>query len=386
MAVEVIMPALGVAQDTGLLVTWYRAEGDLVSEGEPLLLIETDKATLELESPGSGTLVRVTAAEGDSVPVGTAIAFIVADGEQVGTPAEPLESASTAAQPQPSVPTPSPAPTVLVPSGGLAQASAARGAASPKVRRLAAERGIDLAGITGSGPGGVILAGDLDSATTVNASPSDGESHPRRKAIWNAMARNVTASWREVPHFYLNRAVSATALLAAQSAIGPPTTITDLLVAAVAGTLGSHPLMNAGRPEINVGLATASDDGLFVAVIKGADKLNLAEITAQRIEVLGRVRAGRHTADDLADPSFTISNLGMHGVDSFHAVVSAGQAGILAVGRIQDRVIARDAGFAIAPIMSMSLSCDHRLIDGTQAAGFLSALAEVIESSPAQAP
>ena len=370
MAVEVIMPALGVAQDTGLLVTWFHQEGDTVTQGEPLMIVETDKSTMELEAPGSGTLVQVTAAEGEQPPLPAADTSAPAGGGNApaATPSTPVAGGGTA-----------PA------DDGVARPPG-RAPAVPKVRRLAAERGIDLATIVGTGPGGAITVNDLDAASAVSAGPGDTSDDDgagaRRAAVWQAMAGNVTASWQQVPHFYLDRVVPAGKLLAAREAVGRPATISDLLVAAVAASLREHPLMNAGRADVNVGLATAADDGLFVPVIRHAGTLELADITARRIELLEKLRSGRQTPDDFADPTFTISNLGMFGVDSFHAIVSAGQAGILSVGRIHDQVIAQGDGFSVAPVMSVALSCDHRLIDGMHAAKFLSALAAALEAPP----
>ena len=400
MPTDVIMPALGASQDTGTLLSWLKQEGDAVASGEPLMLVETDKTTVELDAPASGTLAAVSAAEGDEVVVGTVIALILGAGESLPEPAGPGGGdGPPATPPAPDVTAPAPTGGSSAPApqrgGGDERVSAAatgRVPASPKVRRLAEERGIDLATVRGSGPDGAILAADLDATPDAGegaggAAGLDGlpAGDRRDTSVWRAMASNVTRSWQAVPHFYLLREISAAGLSAARDRAGRPTTYTDLLVAVLARTLRDHPALLAAPASegIGIGVAVGTPDGLFVPVVHGADRLELGAVTERRRDLVDRVRTGRHTVTDVTGATFTLSNLGMYGVDSFQAIVTDGQTGILAVGRIVERVVARDGNFAIAPVVSLSLSCDHRLVDGLRAAEFLSDLAERLEDADA---
>lgn len=425
MATEVIMPALGMAQDTGKVVRWLKAEGDEVLEGEPLLEIETDKATVEVEAEASGILGSVTAREGDEVPVGETIAQILAPGETVETPtpaAHEVEPEGTAA------PTPIEASPVaariaaehgidlyeIKPAGGRVQKSdvlayldtredrpAAEAvtprlpAASPKARRLARERGIDVASLDGSGPEGAILAADVLSVEAPAeappaAVPAEEEMLPVSR-VWRIMAERTIQSWTDVPHFYLLREVRADRLIAwresVQRRLKENVSYTDLLVKLVAAALGTHPRLNASWDEdgirrndaINVGLAVAVEDGLVVPVIHHADTLSLNEIAMRRDALLARAQAGTLRPADISGGTFTISNLGMYGIDAFHAIVNPPQAAILAVGRIAERVVPVDGTPAVRPMMVLTLSCDHRVVDGARGAQFLELLVDLIE-------
>ena len=349
MAVEVVMPALGMAQETGRLVRWLRREGERVDRGEPLMEVETDKAVVEVEAPGSGILSGIRVREGEEVPVGTVVGYLLA-------PAARPTAAS------------------LEPPG--------RPAASPKARRLAAERGLDLSSITGSGPDGAIVEADLLGLTpeAAPARPSEpAAAGPPATAVWRAMAERTAASWRQVPHFFLFRDVDASQLVVARSRAAGGVTYTDLLVRLAALTLARHPLVNSGRAQVDIALAVAVDDGLLAPVIQGADRLDLATLAARRAELVERARAGRLRAQDLAAATFTISNLGMYGVDAFLPIVTDGQAGILGVGRIVDRVVPVQGRPQVRPALSLGLSCDHRAVDGARAARFLQDLAEALE-------
>jgi pyruvate dehydrogenase E2 component (dihydrolipoamide acetyltransferase) len=338
LATDVIMPALGMAQVTGKLIRWLKREGEQVTKGEPLMEVETDKATVEVEAPATGVLSGLTASEGDDVAVGKAIGVILAAGE------------SAAPRPQ----------------------------ASPKAKRLAAERGIDIAKVKGTGPGGAVLEGDVLQAPL---SRKAGEGQGEGEGLWKAMAENVTRSWRDAPHFFVLREVDATALVAARKAGPEDVTYTDLLVRAAAAALTQHPRLNANQPEVNIGLAVAVPDGLLVPVLHGADGLTIGEIARARGELLERVRSNKLRANDITGGTFTISNLGMYGVDVFTAILTQGQAGILAVGRITDRVVAHEGKPQVRPVMLLSLSCDHRLVDGARAAEFMQTLVERLEQA-----
>ena len=359
------MPALGMAQETGKLVRWLKAEGSRVAQGEPLMEVETDKATVEVESPASGVLAAFAAAEGDDVDVGRRVAWILADGEAV-----PEARATAPAAPAP----------VREVAAGRGQAAAPphatvanRPAASPKARRLAAERGVDVSALRGSGPGGAVIEEDILQA----AAPAGAGTEP---ALWRAMAENVSRSWREAPHFFVIREVDAGRLVERRNGEPEGVTYTDLLVKEVAAALREHPRMNMSRADVNIGLAVALPEGLIVPVIHSADRLNAADIAARRRDVVEHVRGGRIRAADVSGGTFTISNLGMYGVDLFTAILTEGQAGILAVGRIADRVVARDGAPVVRPTMLLSLSCDHRRVDGARAAEFMQTLVAALEA------
>jgi pyruvate dehydrogenase E2 component (dihydrolipoamide acetyltransferase) len=279
-------------------------------------------------------------------------------------------------------------------NGAANRAAVRLGAASPKARRLAAERGLDIHTMRGSGPQGAVLAADILSAPVTPvlpasaARPSDGQGVG---AVWRIMAERMTASWTTAPHFYLFREVTVGRLAAwrqqAEKQTGGRITYTDVLVKLVAAALARHPAVNASwrdgviarHAEINIGLAVAVEDGLIVPVIHRADTLGLAAIAARREDVVSRAQGGKLRPADIQGGTFTISNLGMFGVDAFNAIVNPPQAAILAVGRIADRVVALDGQPAVQPTMMLTLSCDHRALDGARAARFLGDLADLIE-------
>jgi pyruvate dehydrogenase E2 component (dihydrolipoamide acetyltransferase) len=369
MPTNVIMPALELAQETGKVLRWLKSPGDTVRKGESIVEIETDKVTVEIEAPASGVLRDVTARAGDVVPVGQAIALIVAPGEAGAVGPTPVAT---------------PAPAAAVPAARLA-------AASPKARRLAAERGRDVSALRGSGPGGAVLAADVAAAKLPAAPPARSVEAPGVSTVWRIMAERMTASWTTAPHFYLVREVNVSRLVAwlekARKQTGAHVTYTDLLVKLVTAAISQHPAVNASwkdgaivrNADINIGLAVAIDDGLVVPVLHRADTLSLAELATRREDLVSRAQAGKLRPPDIQGSGFTISNLGMYGVDAFNAIVNPPQAAILAVGRIADRVVAVSGQPAVQPTMVLTLSCDHRALDGARGAQFLGALAELIE-------
>ena len=360
------MPALGMAQETGKLVRWFKRDGETVTKGEPLMEVETDKAAVEVESPATGTLAGITAIEGEDIAVGLAIAMILAPGESLPV-ARPKAAAPPSAKPaSPAAEAAPPAPAQAVVSGRLS--------ASPKARRLAEERGVDLSKVAGTGPGGAILEEDVPLAGEGPAAAADTES-----PLWRAMAGNVSRSWKEAPHFFVIREADAGALADERRRSPDGVTYTDLLLRCVALALVKHPRVNGGAKEVNIGLAVAVPDGLIVPVIHGVDRLQLPEIAANRKQVVDRVKSGHLRSSDVSGGTFTVSNLGMYDVDLFTAILTEGQAGILAVGRITDRVVAREGAAVVRPTMLMSLSCDHRRVDGARAAEFMQTLVGLIE-------
>ena len=432
---EVIMPALGMAQDEGVLLRWLKKEGEMVQAGEPLMEVATDKVDVQVEAPASGLLTAVTAQEGDEIPVGQVIALIAAEGEEL--PAKPVSAplatdmeGSEGEPPAQSVPSqsrvPSPVAARMAAQHGIDLAdvpavggrisredieahmrtagAGVRVLASPKARRLARERGIDLASLAGNGPQGAVLAADVpltvqpptESITQPQPVPAPAASPPDQPTVsrmWQIMAQRLTASWTSVPHFYLVREVDATGLQGWRSLLASKTpdrvnvTYTDLLTKLTALSLARFPRLNASwrdgeilfNPDINIGLAVAVPEGLLVPVVHKADQLQVQDIAARRTELVARANRASLLPDDFAGGTFTISNLGMYGVDAFNAIVNPPQAAILAVARITDRVVAVDGQPAVRPMLTLTLSCDHRAVDGVMAAQFLDTLAALIE-------
>ena len=432
---EVIMPALGMAQDEGVLLRWLKKEGEMVQAGEPLMEVATDKVDVQVEAPASGLLTAVTAQEGDEIPVGQVIALIAAEGEEL--PAKPVSAplatdmeGSEGEPPAQSVPSesrvPSPVAARMAAQHGIDLAdvpavggrisredieahmrtagAGVRVLASPKARRLARERGIDLASLAGNGPQGAVLAADVpltvqpptESITQPQPVPAPAASPPDQPTVsrmWQIMAQRLTASWTSVPHFYLVREVDATGLQGWRSLLASKTpdrvnvTYTDLLTKLTALSLARFPRLNASwrdgeilfNPDINIGLAVAVPEGLLVPVVHKADQLQVQDIAARRTDLVARANRASLLPDDFAGGTFTISNLGMYGVDAFNAIVNPPQAAILAVARITDRVVAVDGQPAVRPMLTLTLSCDHRAVDGVMAAQFLDTLAALIE-------
>jgi pyruvate dehydrogenase E2 component (dihydrolipoamide acetyltransferase) len=386
------MPALEMAQDSGKLVSWLKQEGEAVRKGEMLLEVETDKAVVEVEAAVDGILAGVTAKPGDVVHVGHTIAWLVQPGE--APPAAASRPAAVSSAPVASA-------AVAVPSVSVPARSAAR--VSPKARRLAQEKGVDISRLTGSGPGGEILADDI-LASAAGSDPGDRATQPlesRREGgltptIGRLMAERTTHSWTTVPHFFVTREVDAGAfnearermLPAIERSHGVKVTHTDLLVAIVARTLGKHPRLNASwvssgivqHDEVNIALAIGVENAVVTAVIPHADRASLGDIAVRRRELAERAQAGRLQPADIANATFTISNLGMFEVDAFTAIIVPPQAAILAVGAITQRVVPVNGQPAVRPMMSLTVSCDHRVVDGVRAAEFMRDLATAIRS------
>lgn len=376
MAFSVVMPALEMAQETGKLISWRKQEGESVAKGEPLLEVETDKAVVEVEAPADGILSGITVREGAVVPVGVTIAWIVRPGESAPTKQDTALVAS-----EHSVRTSEIAQIIPTPDR---DAQAAR--LSPKARRLAREQGIDVNGLRGSGPGGAVVAADISQRAT----PEPVENLESLGTVGRLMAERTTQSWTSVPHFFVAREADATALSKARDQWNSAqkskirATHTDLLVAGVSRVLRKHPRINASwaggkirlNSEVNIAIATAVEGGVVAAVIHNADGCDIAQIASQRSDLGERAKANRLHPSDVSGATFTISNLGMFQVDAFSAIINPPQAAILAVGAIKDRVIAVNARPEVRPTMTLTLSCDHRVVDGARAASFLNDLVE----------
>jgi pyruvate dehydrogenase E2 component (dihydrolipoamide acetyltransferase) len=378
MAVSIVMPALEMAQETGKIISWLKKEGDSIAKGEPLAEIETDKVVLEIEATADGVLAGVKAAAGDVIPVGQTIAWIVAPGEQ-----PPVEVASAA--PAARTMTEQARPAKVVPPS----AEKIEVKVSPKARRMAQELGVDLSKVTGTGPGGTISGEDVQRAAESQKAAPQPAAPAALSSIARLMAERTTQSWTTAPHFFLVREIDASGLIAAREKHGKAITHTDLLVALVARALVKHPKMNASwtgnaiqlNPNVNISIAIAVKDGVVGAVIPNAETASLADISTKRQDLAERARAGRLHPPDVTGGTFTISNLGMFGVDAFSAIITPPQAAVLAVGRIADRVVPVNGQPAIRPILTMTLSSDHRVVDGAQAAAFLKDVAEALTSA-----
>ena len=391
MAISVVMPALEMAQETGKLLAWRKKEGEQVSKGEPLLEIETDKAVVEVEAPGDGVLASVTAKVGDEIPVGHTIAWLLKPGEKAPVAGSQHEAPSARAPSTPERATVADAVTQDSWSVAALQIS-------PKARRLAKEIGVDLNKIIGTGPEGVITAKDVQSFADSKADSSRDsngavQSEPL-SAIARLMAERTTQSWTEVPHFFVSRSADATALLEFQKNSAAQIqkdgsgklSITDLLVGIVARVLEKHPRINSSwsdgtvkpNKDVNISVAMAVKDGVVSAVIHAAQGKALREIFAKRQELTELARSNKLRPADISGGTFSISNLGMFKVDEFTAIIPQPQAAILAVGGISDRVVALGGKPAVRPMMTVTLSSDHRVIDGARAAEFLRDLVDAI--------
>ncbi len=403
MAISVVMPALEMAQETGKLVSWKKKTGENVKKGELLLEVETDKAVVEIEAAADGILGGISAQVGDVVPVGQTIAWLLKQGEVPPAASAPTQTGRTgAAAPQATASAPAAASSAPVASAGPVQIS-------PKARRLAKEHGVDVAKIKGTGPGGEIVAEDVLAAKGAAAAPAAPAPAPVARpaavaqapadigpltSIGKIMAERTTQSWTTAPHFFLSREVDCTELVAARRRLGHEIertrgvklTYTDLLTAIVAQALRKHPRMNASwtgeaikaNADVNVGLAMAVTDAVVVGVVPNTDAMNLGDIASRRRDLTERARTNKLAPADITGATFTISNLGMYHVDSFTAIIVPPQAGILAVGAMKDRLVPIMGGVAVKPMMTITLSCDHRVLDGARGAMFMHDLVEAV--------
>jgi pyruvate dehydrogenase E2 component (dihydrolipoamide acetyltransferase) len=398
MATDVIMPALGVAQEKGTLLNWLKAEGQSVTKGEPLMEVETDKATVELEAPASGILTNVTASAGDEIPVGNRIAVILAPGELV-TPAAVREH-----------PHPLPLPEGEgIKEGRSPEGEGKRGArpippseipsesrpavqgkilASPAAKRIAREKGIDLASLKGSGPGGSVLAEDVlkstPSQTMATGEPPRIKQTVQVTPMRRIVGERMTKSKQTAPHFYVSMDADMTEIIRQrnmlkETAAALVPSINEFILSACARALRDFPSLNAAftdhgveiYSDINIGMAVALEEGLVVPVIRNADGLSLQELAKQSHELAEKAQKKKLFPLDYEGGTFTVSNLGMFGVDNFIAIINPPQCAILAVGQVAPRVVPHGEGIAVRPMMIMSLSADHRVVDGAIAARFL---------------
>ena len=399
------MPRLSDTMEEGILARWLKHPGEAVRRGDVIAEIETDKATMDLEAYEDGVLEALLVEEGATVSIGGPIAVI---GTGDGKGRAPSPGVVTV---EPSVTAPAPAP-VPEPSGTASSGTARDRAlgpvprSSPLARRLAGRHGLDVADISGTGPGGRVVRADVEAAIArggVGATPAvvggrapTGSPAAEAEEVPLTTVRRITAERltenARAPHFYLTGVIDAAALVAFRSEIadaaeGTRITLTDVLVKACAKLLGRHPEVNSSWGEqailrhrhINIGVAVAVPDGLVVPVVHDADRKSLPDIATEAHTLAERARAGRLSLDDIGGGTFTISNLGMYGVDHFTAVINPPQASILAVGAVQDEPVVRDGALAVGQTMKLTLSIDHRVLDGATAAKFLADLRQVLE-------
>jgi pyruvate dehydrogenase E2 component (dihydrolipoamide acetyltransferase) len=384
---KVILPKLGLTMDEGRVIAWHKKEGDRVEKGQVLFEVETDKANMEIESAVSGVLRRILAPANTTAPVATVIALIA------DTADEPLPAVAEAI---PSVAQAAPSLAERVPSVAVASllpADGERVRSSPAARKRAQELGVDIGALRGTGPGGRINIEDVEAAasSTVAATPAPSGANgvPETREPLTRMRRAVgeamTRSWREAPQFSISRDVDMTNASAKRKAAS--VSYTDVIVAAAARALRAHPRLRSRfdgdavvvSDKIDVGLAVALDAGLIVPVLRDADRKTLPALREEREALEAAARAGHARADAFGDAAITISNLGTFGVDRFTAIVNPPEASILAVGRVSDRVVAVGGAPAVRPVVSLTLTVDHRVADGADAARYLADVATNLE-------
>jgi pyruvate dehydrogenase E2 component (dihydrolipoamide acetyltransferase) len=419
MSTNVVMEALSPTMEEGRLVEWKKQEGEPVAVGDVLAEVETDKAVMELVARAGGTLLKQVVSAGTTVPVSQVVAVIGEPGESAGATAEPAKPAAAAPKPaEPSraketepaatrsAPPPAPAPAPA-PSG---QGNGGRVKASPLARRIAAERGIDIGAVAGSGPEGRVVARDLEGAA---AQPAASPARPgvaappvlpRRTAegpayndvpltqIRKTIAKRLAQSIGPIPTFYLTTEIDMERVAEAREALlaggGEKVSFNDIVIKAVALALRQHPACNAWWQddrirywnEVHIGMAVAVEDGLITPVVRHADAKSLREIAAEARDLAGRARERRLKPDEYTGSTFSVSNLGMLDIDEFTAVINPPEAGILAIGRMVPRPVAHDGQLAIRRRMRVTMSCDHRVIDGATGAQFLKTLKAMLEN------
>lgn len=391
MAIPVIMPKLGQTMEEGTIERWRVKEGDRVNKGDVILEVTTDKATIEVESYDAGTVLKILRREGETVPVKEVIAYLGEPGEEI--PAEPPTAPGETAKEEkeeakPSAPSQAVAPASPPEAGGRIKAS-------PLARKLAKEKGIDLSTVVGTGPGGRIVEADVlaaaekaaSGASAPAAAPPAGAGVEPLSPMRRVIAERLGAAKREIPHFYLTMEVDMSAAKAFRAS-GGKFSYTHLLVAACARALVDVPGMNVSftpqglvrHSSANVGVAVALEDGLVVPVVREAERKTLTQIAAELDGLVEKARSGKLTPEEYQGGTFTISNLGMFGVDFFYAIVNPPEAAILAVGAIKDRPVAVEGKVEVRPVMTLSLSADHRAVDGAVGARFLARVAEILSS------
>jgi pyruvate dehydrogenase E2 component (dihydrolipoamide acetyltransferase) len=418
MSTNVVMEALSPTMEEGRLVEWKKQEGETVAVGDVLAEVETDKAVMELVARAGGTLLKQVVSAGTTVPVSQVVAVIGEPGE-AAPPAASESAGSAAAKPAPAKPTPEAAPKAeeTAPRGPAPRPSAAPAAvaapggqgngsrvkASPLARRIAAERGIDLGAVAGSGPEGRVVARDLEGATARAPAPTPA-APPRREPggpafndvpltqIRKTIAKRLAQSIGPIPTFYLTTEIDMERVAEAREALlaggGEKVSFNDIVIKGVATALRQHPACNAWWQddhirywnEVHIGMAVAVEDGLITPVIRYADTKSLREIAGEARDLAGRARERRLKPEEYTGATFSVSNLGMLDIDEFTAVINPPEAGILAVGRMVPQPVVHEGQVVVRRRMRVTMSCDHRVIDGATGAQFLKTLKAMLEN------
>jgi pyruvate dehydrogenase E2 component (dihydrolipoyllysine-residue acetyltransferase) len=395
MATELRVPKLGMDMEEADIVRWLVKEGDEVEKGDPVLEIDTDKTSYEIEAPAGGVIRNLRGDEGETIPVGAKLAYIAAPGEDVPDPAKPSETRNGSGPREGKLPKEDPAPRVAENKPeGLHSENGRRVRASPAARRAAAERDLPIRNVSGSGPHGRIYLSDVletDSGLRTPepevaedagyATPAPALREPLSR-IRRIAAERTARSFSEVPHFYLTRDLEADRLLdlvgRLREKMEPAPSVTELLALVVARTLKDHPRLN-GRyangelelnPWVNLGIAVATEAGLVVPVLKGADALSLRELVPAVKDLVRRARDDRLRPEELSGGTFTLSNLGTMQIDSFNPIINAPEVAILAVGRVRTVPEWRDGEWIPRRVIFGTLSVDHRVADGADGARF----------------
>lgn len=405
MATEIVMPKLGLTMESGAISAWLVEEGQEVQKGQALLEIATDKVTMEVEAQADGILRKILVPPGEEVPVSTTIGVIAAADEDIGSysaaaPSDPPPAAAASSTPAAPAPAAASPPTPVAPTPTPSADSDGRRPhkTSPKARKIAAEHGLDLSGISGSGPAGRIVSADvLALVERVQPAPAAApvpvaEGRVELSRAEQVAGERLTASYQQIPHIHLSMDVSAVWLQQFRTGYeleGKKISFNDLIVKATARTLSEFPRVNSLEEgghfryasEINVGIAVAAEQGLVVPVLRAAAEKTIEEIALEGTRLIDAARRGQLRPDDMLGGTFTISNLGMFGVSRFTAIINPPQVAILAVGAIENRVVASGAdAFAVRPQLTLTLAADHRVVDGALGARFLARLKEVLET------
>ena len=416
MATKVHMEALSPTMEEGRLVKWSKKEGDQVKSGDTLAEVETDKAVMELVARADGQLIKVMVPEGTTVPVGNVVAWIGKPGEKVdgdgAAPApaaaapKPAPASAPAAPPAAPAPAPAPRGPAPAPVATAAPADATRVKASPLARRIAKDAGVDLKLVEGSGPGGRVIKRDVEGAPAAATAAAPRTQHDVRRTgvpyedvpltqIRKTIAKRLTASIGPVPHFFLTTEVDMERAAEARDALnkqlgeeGGKISFNDIIIKAVALALGQHRTCNAWFQddhirywnEVHIGMAVAIDDGLITPVIRNADVKSLRQISAESRELAARARNRRLKPEEYTGSTFSLSNLGMFDIDQFTAVINPPESGIIAVGSIAPKAVPEGERIVSRRRVRLTMSCDHRVIDGATGAAFLKTLKQMLEN------
>jgi pyruvate dehydrogenase E2 component (dihydrolipoyllysine-residue acetyltransferase) len=421
MATKVIMPKLSPTMEEGQISRWLKKEGDKVSMGEPLAEIDTDKATMEMQALADGVLRKIIITEGESAPLGQLIAVIGSADEDISSVLSEAPPKAPTPEPPKAEPAPAPAPaTAQAPApqanghATAAQPDSGRMIVSPLAARMAAEAGLDLRSLQGSGPGGRIIKRDIEAALSQPKAPAPGTfpraveplhfqpaavaaASPYRdepaSEIRRVIARRLVTSIGPVPHFFLTSEIEmdrAAEMRKGINALDPDLkiSINDIVIKVVASALVQHPAVNASFQDkfiryyehADVGVAVAIEDGLITPVIRSADQKSLSQIAAEVRELAERARSRKLKPEEYTGATFSISNLGMFGIDEFTAVINPPEGGILAVGAMSAKPVVRDNEIVVRQMMRVTMSCDHRVIDGATGAKFLQTVKKILEN------